>query len=475
MSRPPLRVTPAQRVMPVLVSIVMFMEFMDVTIINTAVPSIARSFHTDPILLKFSVTSYFLSLAIFMPISGWCADKFGTKKIFLGAISLFAFASLLCGLSQNVIELTVYRFLQGMGGAFMNPVSRIIIMRLFPLKDLVRIQSYIFTPALVGFVAGPFVGGMITTYLSWHWIFYVNIPIALIVIYFGMKLIQNECDPQVKKFDFLGFILCGVSLGAFTLAVDMLGHPEVMSPYLVWAIGMAGIFLFIILIFYVLKKKNPVLNFLLLSVKTFRIGFFSNMTMNMMSASIAFLLPLFFQEQFHLTPARAGTLILPIAVGQISTRALVSRLIYHFGFRNMMTVSAFLTLCCVLALAQMPAPISEPYIIVIGFCLGAVQTMNFSSTGALNYVDIPKEKIAAATSLDLTSRQFFASCGIGISAGFLSFLLLWHGAQLTEPQSLPFFRYAFYLLAVFPLSSLLVALCLGKNDGAHALQKTPSP
>lgn len=468
----PLRVTPAQRVMPILVSIVMFMEFMDVTIINTAVPSIARSFQQDPILLKFSVTSYFVSLAIFMPISGWCADKFGTKKVFLGAVSLFAVASLLCGLSQSVIELTLCRFLQGMGGAFMNPVSRIIIMRLFPLKDLVRIQAYIFTPALIGFVAGPFVGGIITTYLSWHWIFFVNVPIALLVLYFGAQLIQNEFDAEVKKFDFLGFILCGISLAAVTLAVDMFGHAEILSPHLVWLIGAIGVGLFVILIFYVLKKKNPVLDFLLFSVKTFRIGFCSNMTMNMLAASIAFLLPLLFQEQFRLTPAHAGTLILPIAIGQIGSRAVASKIITRLGFRTTMIASAFLTLCCVLLLARMPTPLFQPYVIAVEFCLGVFQTIHFSSTGALNYVDISKGKIAAATSLDLTSRQFFASCGIGVSAGFLSFLLAHNGMSLAQAQSLEFFRDAFYLLALFPLFSLLISLCVGKEDGAHALQKT---
>ena len=265
MDEPSLSQKYLEKIIPFLVASVLFMEFLDISIINTAVPSIARSFNISPILLKFSVASYFLSLAIFIPISGWCADKFGTRKIFLFSVALFTLSSLLCGISQNIWQLTIFRFLQGIGGAFMNPVARIIVLRLFPAKDIVRIQGIIFTPAMLGYVLGPFLGGIITDYLSWHWIFLINVPAGLIIIYIGRKYIVNYAEPFIKMLDLFGFFLAAFSLCLITIFIETLNHYEILSKETVFLSGITGVILFIILVWRCLNNSSPILDFALLN------------------------------------------------------------------------------------------------------------------------------------------------------------------------------------------------------------------
>ncbi len=460
----------AQRVILCIISIIMFMEFLDTTIINTAIPSIAKDFLEDPLLLKFSVTSYFLSLAIFIPMSGWCADHFGTLKVFLFSVGLFLAASLLCGLSTNVVELTCFRFLQGMGGAFMNPVCRIVLMRIFPPKELVRVQGIIFTPAMLGFVLGPFLGGVITTYLSWHWIFYVNIPVGLIALYFGYRFIPQQKEVFAKKFDVLGFLISGISLGCLSFSIDMIGHYNIVAKNIVIITGFIGVSLFVILILYCFKKINPILDFSILKIKTFRIGLSSCVTMYMMSASIAFLLPLMYQEQFGYTPLHSGFLILAIACGQLVFRSLAPCIISKFGFKNSMLFSCLFVILSVFLIARIYVNSSLYYILFSEFLFGSSIIIFFSATGALNYIDIPKKLTSPATSFDLTSRQFFSSLGIGVSSLFINFFRQNFTLELSSVGGIKIFHYTFFIMAFLGVISLVQTFQLSKDDGSHALK-----
>jgi EmrB/QacA subfamily drug resistance transporter len=463
----------SKRVIVILVSVVMFMEFLDTTIINTAVPSIARSFNEDPLLLKFSVTSYFLSLAIFTPISGWVADKIGTKKIFLFSVALFVVASFLCGVSSNVFELTVFRFLQGLGGAFMNPVSRIVILRIFEPKDLVRVQGAIFTPAMLGFILGPFVGGMITTYLSWSWIFYVNIPVGLCVLFFGFKFIPQQKEKHVKKFDVVGFVLSAFALGCIAFSVDMIGHTEIVPQKLTIFIGIAGVIFLSTLVAYCKNKRNPVLDFLLFQIRTFRIGFFYNIGMYMLAASFAFLLPLMYQEQFLFSPAMSGVLVLPIAFGQIIARFVAPQIINPLGFKKSMMLASSLVLFALFFIAKIQSTTPLPFIIVFEFLFGFGIVISGSSTGALNYIDIPKEKSSRATSLDLTSRQFASSLGIGVSALLLNYFRQHYGIEFSSVGAVKIFHYTFLIMASLAILAFVQAMQLGKKEGDHSFNKLP--
>ena len=460
-----------KQIIVILVSIVMFMEFLDTTIINTAIPTIARSFHQDPLLLKFAVTSYFLSLAIFTPISGWVADKLGTKKVFTLSIALFVVASFFCAISTNILELTCFRFLQGMGGAFMNPVSRIVILRIFQPKDLVRVQGVIFTPAMLGFILGPFLGGIITTYLSWSWIFYVNIPIGILVIYFGLYFIPQQKTISIKKFDLFGFLLSAVALGCICFSIDMIGHNEFISNSMNLFIGLVGIIAFFILIFHCLYHKNPILDFLLFSVKTFRIGLSANFTLYMLTASMAFLLPLMYQEQFSYSPAYSGILVLPIAFGQLIFRFIAPRIIHKLGFKISMIISSLLVILTILFIAQIQLQSSILYIICVEFLFGSASIIHGSSTGALNYIDVPKDLSSRATALDLTSRQFAASLGIGVSAICINFFRHTFSLQFSSQGGVKVFHYTFLIIAVLGFFSFFNSLQLSRHEGEHALKK----
>lgn len=461
----------SKQIIVILVSIVMFMEFLDTTIINTAIPSIARSFHQDPLLLKFSATSYFLSLAIFTPVSGWVADKIGTKRIFILSISLFVISSLLCGLATNILELTCFRFLQGMGGAFMNPVSRIVILRIFQPKDLVRVQGYIFTPAMLGFVFGPFLGGLITTYLNWSWIFFINIPIGLLTIYFGFYFIPQQKGGLPKKFDLLGFVLSAVALGCIAFSVDMIGHYEYVPKSIVFFCGIIGLICFLNLIFYCKRKSNPILDFSLFAVRTFRIGLLSNFTMYMITASISFLLPLMYQEHFLYSPVYSGILVLPIAFGQFIFRLIAPKIIHNLGFKTSMLMSCTLIILSIFFLSEIQKHSSIYYIIFAEFLCGSSLIIYGSSTGALNYIDVPKELSSKATALDLTSRQFSASLGIGITALFINFFRHSFGLDFSSAGGIKIFHYTFLIIASLCFFSLFQSMKLQRNEGNHALVK----
>ncbi len=453
-----------ERIIPFLVAAVLFMEFLDISIINTAVPSIAHSFEISPILLKFSVASYFLSLAIFIPISGWCADKFGTRRTFLFSVALFTVASLLCGISENIWQLTFFRFLQGIGGAFMNPVARIIVLRLFPAKDIVRIQGIIFTPAMLGYVLGPFLGGMITSYLSWHWIFLINVPAGLLIIYIGYKHIIDYVEPNIKRFDVFGFLLAAISLCLITVFVETLNHYDILTKEMVFLAGVVGVGLFVLLVWRCLKSSFPILDFSLLEIKTFRVGFYINLCMYALNASIAFLLPLMFQENFNLSPAKSGLLTLPLAVGYLIFRGIASKIIHRFGFRRALVVNLVLVLFWILTLSLIGQSTPVYFTVIVLFLLGASTIIVGSSTGALNYVEMPKENTSKATAIDLTFRQFASSMGIGLSSFLLTTLSNVLGINIST-YGAKIFHYTFILLTILVIISIINALKLNKMDG----------
>jgi EmrB/QacA subfamily drug resistance transporter len=448
-------------ILPLLVAIVLFMEFLDVSIINTAIPAISSAFKVNPILLKFAVASYFLSLAIFVPISGWCADKYGTKKIFIYSVSLFTIASFFCAMSQNILQLTIFRFLQGMGGAFMNPVARIIVIRLFPPKDLVRVQSIMFTPALLGFVVGPFLGGFFVDYLSWHWIFYINIPIGVLAIYIGNKYIIQTIL-QVKKFDLYGFFLVIFSLGLISFFLEMIGQDELFKLSTVFIAGGVGLVLLLILIRHCLKDKDTIFDFNLFKIKTFTIGFMISISSLITIASISFLLPLMFQEVYGLSALQSGRLVLPIALAQLIFRSLCPLFINRFGFKYTITAGIILTISMVFLMSTIYNVSNVTYIILLELVYGAAVVITGSSNGALIYQDVPKEKISLATSLDITGRQFASSCGIALVSFSLSGLSNYFDINVFSIDGKHIFHLTFILLAIISAIGLYSALKL--ND-----------
>lgn len=459
-----------QLIIPIIVASIMFMEFLDATILNTAIPSIAKDFVISPVVLKFAVASYYLSLAIFIPISGWCADRFGTKRMFMVSVALFLIASVLCAFAHNMMQLTLFRFMQGIGGAFMNPVSRIVIVRLFSPKELLRVQGIIFTPAMLGYVLGPVLGGVLTTYLSWHWIFYINIPFGVFALYGGYKFIEQHISNKPEKFDLFGFIIAALSLCLVTIFIETLNHYEILSAPASWICGVTGIVLFLLLIVYCLKKTDPVFDFSLFRIRTFKVGCIVNFSAFSINASIGFLLPLMYQECFHYSPLKSGIMVLPIAIGFISGRLFASRLIRFIGFRSSLKGWLICISVCIFLLSFININTSIYYIILVEFLLGIANIVIGASLGALSYVDILKENSAKATAIDLTFRQFSSSFGIGITTFCLTtFAQMFKLSMFSDKATA--FHLTFYTLSIIALIGLFNGLKLHKNDGVHALVK----
>ena len=450
-----------QLIISLLVSTVLFMEFLDVSIINTAVPTIARDFGVSPIILKFSVASYFLSLAIFIPISGWCTDKFGTKTMFILSVGLFTLASFSCANSHSAVELTFFRFLQGVGGAFMNPVSRIIILRIFPPKDLVRIQGMIFTPALLGTVLGPFLGGIITQYLTWHWIFLINIPVGIIALWVGYKFIEQFKLP-VKSFDWVGFAIVAIGLLAVTFCLEMLDHYDIVSKTVVMLSGCFGVSLVIVATIYCLNKKYALFDFSIFKINAFNVAFSTNIVFFMTHSAVMFMLPLMYQECFSYSPAQSGYLVLPIAMASMIARSVANTMIEKFGFNHMLKLGALLITMCLLLMSLFDIGGSIYYILGIEFIYGYAVIMAGSANGALCYVNTPPQQISNATSFDLTFRQFFSSIGIGLGAFCLVNFSMLLDVKIFTVAGVKVFHYTFFVLAIFGFIAFLNTFRLKK-------------
>lgn len=453
-------------IVPLIVSVVLFMEYLDASIINTAIPDIATEFSINPLILKFAVSSYLLSLTIFIPLSGWMTDKYGTKTVFLTSILIFTLASLGCATSKNLITLTIFRFIQGVGGAFMNPASRIIILKSYPSNQLLRIQSIIFTPALVGTAMGPVLGGLITYYFGWKWIFFINIPIGFLVLYLSNQFIEQHFA-RVPSFNITSFILSVFSLSGITSFVYLFNNKNILDHIYVYLLGLIGVSSFSILIYYSFRVKNSIFSFSLFSIFTYRISIFINMTIYALNASIAFLFPIMFQKCFKISVDKSGLLYLPVAIGYIIARFLSTSIINVLGFKRMIIYFLTTLVIILFMFANITINSSIIFICIIEFFYGIFFILVGASLGTLLYVDMPKDKVSMATSLDLTSRQFASNLGIGLSSISLTELSNIFLQNIYDINNLVF-RYTFVLLILFPVIGIGISSFLNKDIGKKA-------
>lgn len=451
-----------------ILSSVLFMEMMDSTIINTAIPEIAKSFQTYPINLKLAVTSYLISLAIFIPISGWAADNYGTKTVFSAAIIIFTISSIFCGFSNSLIELSIFRAIQGFGGAMMTPVVRLIMVRVFPPSELVKATMYIFLPALLGPVLGPLIGGLITTYTSWRWIFFINIPIGILALLFTKKYIENEIAEQKIKADVIGFILIGTSLSCFAVAIESFGE-SIISIFILKVIFSIGLITFVMFTYHAIQyKEKSILNLQLFKFRTFRIGVIRNIIAYISTGGVAFLLPLMFQLLFGMTPIQSGLLISPMAIGAMIMRGISSKFIKKYGFKKVIFVAPIGICLSLLLISFISKDSSFYYICTSCFFLGFFNILLMSSNGPMIYVDIPKNKSANATSLDITMRQFSAGLSIGLVSYLLITFLKHLKVNIVSEEGIKAFHYTFYILAGIILLQIIASFGLKKNDGETA-------
>jgi EmrB/QacA subfamily drug resistance transporter len=455
---------------PLIVACALFMENLDSTVISTALPAIAVDLHQDPIALKLALTSYLLTLAVFIPISGWMADRFGPRTVFRLAILVFTTGSLLCGFSTSLLDFVIYRIIQGLGGAMMTPVGRLVVLRTIPKHEYVSAFAWLVVPALIGPLIGPPLGGFITTYFSWRWIFWINIPIGILGIALATRYIENMREESVPPLDLKGFVLSGIGLAGLAFGLTTIGQAFMPISISLAMLGIGAVFLFA----YVLHARVtpfPLLDLKLLSVQTFRASVIGGAIFRIGIGSLPFLLPLMFQIGFGMSPLQSGLLTFAGAIGAMTMRVSVAPILRHFGIKRVVTTNTFIASAFIGACALFRP--ETPYWIILLVLLagGFFRALQFSSLNSLAFADIGNSDMSKATSFTSVAQQLSITAGIAIGALTLEAARYLRGDIILTPAD---FSWAFVVVALAPIISIFLLLPLPIDAGA-SLTAAPPP
>jgi MFS family permease len=423
---------------------------------------IARDFGKDPVVLKLGLSSYLISLAVFIPISGWLADRFGGRTVFRTSLGVFMIGSILCGLTHSFFSFVAARFLQGIGGAMMVPVGRIVILRMVPREGMVAALNTLTAPAMLGPVIGPPVGGLITIYASWRWIFFINVPISILGIFLAGVFMENVREEEVPPLDWTGFLLSGFGLslamfGLSTISDRLIPIGASLAIVLLGAVSMCLYFL------HARHREQPLLNLAFISIKTFWVGVGGGSLFRIGIGAISLLLPLLFQLGFGLNPFQSGLLTCASAVGAVFMKVATTMLLRILGFRTVLIYNAVLSAAAIIGFGLFKA--TTPHLLIFAFLLigGCFHSLQFTALNAIAYADIADHEVSQATSLFSTIQQL--SLGIGITLGAFvlqaASLLQRHNAIITAD-----FKPAFLVVGLIAMSSAYSALGLSSNAGA---------
>jgi len=457
------------RLVPLIVAVALFMENMDATIIATSLPAIASDIGANPLALKLAITSYLLSLAVFIPASGWTADRFGARTVFRAAIAIFVIGSIGCALANSLTGFVIARIVQGMGGAMMTPVGRLVLIRSIDKRKLVDAMAWVTMPALVGPIIGPPVGGFITTYASWHWIFLINVPIGLIGIVLATRYIEDVRVEGLERFDLVGVVLAGAGVAglAFGLSVAGLG---LVPPALVASLVVTGA---VFMAAYVIHARNtpaPVLDFSLARIPTFRANVVGGSLFRMGIGALSFLLPLMLQLGFDYTPLESGLVTFTAAVGAFSMKTFAARIIRRFGFRRVLIYNALLSAAFTGACALFKP--STPIIVMVTILLigGFFRSLQFTATNTIAYADIEARRMSRATSLVSVAQQLSIAAGVAIGALAVEIMVQLKAEPVIAAGD---FYPAFLLIGAMAATSSLMFLSLPADAGAALANREP--
>ena len=461
--------SPASRVhtIALIVATALFMEQLDATVLATALPAMARSFGVRPLHMSIALTSYLLSLAVFIPASGTMADRFGTKRVFNTAIILFTLGSILCSQSTSLPLLVAARVIQGMGGAMMVPVGRIILLRSVPKSELVSAMAWFLVPALVGPVVGPPLGGFITTYLSWRWIFFINIPIGILGGILSTLLIPDIRADQRTSFDLPGFVLSGLALACLTFGLTVASRGSEWATALpLIAIGLIAGAAYIV---YARRRPNAILDLRLMRVQTFRISTIAGSLSRITWGAVPFLLPMMMQLGFGMTAAASGAITFMAAAGAMLMKLCAGPILKRFGFRKVLIWNQLLATLGIAACATFTTGWPRFAIFAVLLAGGFFQSLQFTAYNTIAYADLKPDRMSAATSFYTVFQQLMLSMGICVAAGALALSAHLFGRHAPDIAD---FRIAFLVVSIAslfagPLCARLPASAGAEMSGHH--------
>ncbi|WP_421524320.1 DHA2 family efflux MFS transporter permease subunit [Pseudomonas yamanorum] len=451
-----------------LVAVTFFMENLDATVIATALPDIAKTFGVGAVDVNIGMSAYMLAVAVFIPISGWLADRFGSRRVFGSAIVLFSVSSLLCGWSDSLQTFVAARVLQGISGAMMVPVGRLAVLRSTEKKDLVRAISFITWPGLVAPILGPPVGGFIVTHASWPWIFYLNLPLGLLALIATLVLIPKRDEVTARTFDFSGFLLVGVASAALLYGVELLGQSRgsLLQGLLLSGAGvMLGAFAWR----HMRRHAQPLLALGVVSVRTFSVCLCGGSIFRVAISTLPFLLPLMFQLAFGLSAFDAGLLVLAVFAGNLAMKPFTTWVMQRWGFRPVLMINGILGVLAIAACALLDERMSWALILFILFVGGLSRSMQFTLFNTLGFADIPKAQMSDASTLFSMFFQLSMAMGVAIGALLLRFAMNFHGNN--GQAATADFQLTFLLVAVIAGAALLDNLRLPPQAGESVLQR----
>jgi EmrB/QacA subfamily drug resistance transporter len=457
------------RIVPLIIAVALFMENMDSTVIATSLPAIAADIGSNPLALKLAVTSYLFSLAVFIPASGWTADRFGARTVFRAAIGVFILGSIGCAMSGSLFDFVIARIVQGIGGAMMTPVGRVVLVRTIPKRELVNAMAWVTVPALIGPVIGPPIGGFITTYATWHWIFIINVPIGLIGIALATRFIPEVRAEKHDPFDTIGMVLAGLGIAGVAFGFSVLGLNFLPWWVVVALMGGGAIFIAAYLA-HARRSEFPALDLTLFRIPTFRASVTGGFIFRIGIGALPFLLPLLLQVGFGMTPFQSGLITFAAAVGAMGMKMAAARLLRRFGFRTILIVNAFISAAFLAVCAAFTDHTPVSVIIALLLIGGFFRSLQFTSINTLAYADIDTSRVSRATSLVSVLQQLSISTGVAFGALCVELTLHYRGqGDLTAADFPP----AFIIVAVVSLMSALIFARLSPDAGSELADRVP--
>ncbi|WP_461189133.1 MFS transporter [Arthrobacter sp. Z4-13] len=448
-----------------LVAATFFMEFLDGTILATAIPNIAADFRVPAADVNITMTAYLLTVATGIPLSGWLAERFGARRIFCLAIAVFTVASLACSLSQDLPALTLSRIAQGLGGAMMVPVGTLLVLRGTPKSELLRATAFLVWPGLLAPVLAPLVGGALTTYLSWHWIFLINLPLGVAALIAALRVVPAAAGDHRRRLDWPGLFLVTLGIGALVAGLELAGmHAE--APWAAVSAG-SGAVAAVVALLWMRRTRNPLFDLGVFRARTFRAMATGGFAYRLTISSVPFLLPLMFQAGFGWSPLHAGAMVAAVFVGNIGIKPATTPLIRRFGFKAMLVFASIASAATFALCALLTAETPEPLIFALLVCSGVFRSIGFSAYASIQYADIAPAQLTSANTVSATLVQLGAAAGIAVAALLIR---LFDGFGTFPEDPAGPFRGAFLAMAVLMLASTADSLFLPRHAGAEISQ-----